>query len=355
MTRHTPLFDEHQCLHAKMTEFHGWALPLQYRTIVEEHLHCRHAASIFDCSHMGVFFLTADAAEVLDPHVFINPLAIMAGRCRYASLLTACGGIIDDAILCRIDQDTLMVVTNAGPLDRVSALLKDLHPDVWDASPDIAKIDVQGPASREVLVRLGFESAKTLRYFTCCRDVWQDRGVIVTRAGYTGELGYEIYLPNETAPVLWNQLIEQPEVAPAGLGARDTLRLEMGFTLYGQDVDENTTSLEAGMARFIDWDCDFRAKQSLWIQRELGRYRIRTGIRSFDRRAPRTGFEVRSEGQPVGIVTSGTFGPSVGVGIGMAYVPLEFATPGVRLTAGPKDLELEVVEMPFYRDGSLRA
>jgi aminomethyltransferase len=128
----------------------------------------------------------------------------------------------------------------------------------------------------------------------------------------------------------------------------------MGYTLYGQDVDESHTTLEAGMGRFIDWSCPFHAREYLLMQREMGRYKIRTGVRSMDRRAPRAGYEVFHEGLPVGVMTSGCFGPSVGYGIGMAYLPVELSAPGTRLTAGPKDLDIETVEMPFYKKGTCR-
>ena len=224
-----------------------------------------------------------------------------------------------------------------------------------DLSPGLSKIDVQGPLSRELALKVGFAEVESLKYFTVCRTRWREADVVVSRGGYTGELGYEFFVPNDLAAPLWKELLMHEEAAPAGLGARDTLRLEMGYTLYGQDVDESHTTLEAGMGRFIDWDSEFHAKEFLLMQRQMGRYKIRTGIRTFDRRAPRTGHEVFYEGKPVGQVTSGSFGPSVGRGIGMAYIPLELSAPGTRLTVGPKDLEVETAEFPFYKNGSCRA
>jgi len=161
-------------------------------------------------------------------------------------------------------------------------------------------------------------------------------------------------VPNALAAPIWRELLKQEDVEPAGLGARDTLRLEMGYTLYGQDVNDSHTTLEAGMERFIDWNSEFHAKEFLLMQRDMGRYKIRTGIRSVDRRAPRTGHEVFYDGRPVGVVTSGSYGPSVGCGIGMAYVPVNLSSPGTPLSIGPKDLQVVTAEFPFYKNGSFR-
>ena len=352
--RHTPLYDEHVRAGAKMINFHGWILPLQYAGILEEHAHTRTKASLFDCSHMSEFLLKGPKAlRELEGMVFNDMICLRVGRCRYSSILDICGGIIDDIITMKLSEEELFVATNAGPHERVARILYRVCGGL-DLSPTMAKIDVQGPLSRRVLMNVGLTDIAALKYFTVCRTQWNGVEMVVSRAGYTGELGYELFAPNEIAAPLWRALSEQDDVAPAGLGARDTLRLEMGYTLYGQDVNESHTTLEAGMGRFINWDSDFHAKEFLLKQREMGRYKIRTGIRSFDRRAPRPGYEVYHEGRPVGVVTSGCFGPSVGYGIGMAYVPVELSAPGIRFTAGPKDMEVETAELPFYKGGTCR-
>lgn len=352
--QHTPLYDEHVCAGAKMVNFHGWAMPLHFKGILCEHRHTRTKVSVFDCCHMGEFVLRgAKSIRALEGMVFNDMICLRVGRCRYTSLLDVCGGIIDDTIAMRLSESELFVVTNSSPLPKVSRIMHRVCA-AENVTAATAKIDVQGPLARETLLQLGLSEVAGLRYFDVCRTTWQGTEMIVSRAGYTGELGYELFAPNELAAPLWRALSSLPEVAPAGLGARDTLRLEMGYTLYGQDVDDSHTTLEAGMERFIDWDSEFHAKEFLLMQRNMGRYKKRTGIRSCDRRAPRPDQEVFYEGQPVGGVTSGTFGPSVGYGIGMAYIPVELSVPGTRLTVGPKELPVETVAFPFYRKGSLR-
>ncbi|HUW62714.1 MAG TPA: glycine cleavage system aminomethyltransferase GcvT [Candidatus Bathyarchaeia archaeon] len=352
--KRTPLYQEHILRGAKMTEFHGWMLPLQFKGILEEHHHTRSKCSVFDCCHMGEFRLKGSKAiRSLEAMVFNDMICLRVGRCRYSSILDTCGGIIDDIICMKLSEDELFVVTNAGPYEKVARILYRVCL-ATDVTAGTAKIDVQGPLARRVLLGLGLRAIEPLKYFTCCRTQWEGSEMLVSRTGYTGELGYEVFLPNELAAPFWRKVTAHPEVEPAGLGARDTLRLEMGYTLYGQDVDESHTTLEAGMGRFIDWNSDFHAKEFLVMQRELGRYKVRTGIRSMDRRAPRPGYEVFHEGRPVGMVTSGSYGPSVGYGIGMAYIPVDLSMPGTRLTAGPKDMEILTEEFPFYKNGSFK-
>lgn len=353
--RQTPLHGEHVTRGARMMDFYGWDLPLQFEGIIEEHLHTRSKVSLFDCCHMGEFLLKGSrAVTCLEGIVFNDMTRLKVGRCRYSNILDVCGGIVDDIIAMKLAEDELFVVTNAGPLEKVTRILHRVC-NAQDLSADTAKIDVQGPLSRDVLAEAGFPEVRDMKYFSVCRSRWRDRDIIISRSGYTGELGYEFYVPNELAAPLWRLLLENAEVKPAGLGARDTLRLEMGYALYGQDVDESHTTLEAGMEKFIDWDSDFNAKELLLMQRQTGKYKVRMGVRSLDRRAPRHGFEVYYQGKPVGMVTSGSYGPSVGYGVGMAYVPVDLSTPGTRFTAGPKKMEIVAEEFPFYKGGTFRS
>lgn len=352
--RQTPLHDVHLANGGKIVDFHGWALPMQFKGIIEEHHHTRSKVSLFDCSHMGEFLLRGSKAiRALEGMVFNDMICLKVGRCRYSSILDVCGGIIDDIITMKLAEDELYVVTNAGPYAKVARILYRVCA-AQDLSAETAKIDVQGPLSRQVLLDAGLQDIAPLKYFTVCRTQWRGADILVARSGYTGELGYELFVPNQLAPEIWTELLKNPVVAPAGLGARDTLRLEMGYTLYGQDVGESHTTLEAGMGRFIDWDSDFHAKEFLLMQKQMGRYKIRTGIRSMTRQTPRPGHEVFHEGKPVGMVTSGCYGPSVGCGIGMAYVPVELSAPGNKFTAGPKEILVETVALPFYTKGTCR-
>ncbi len=352
---HTALHDHHIKNGGKVVDFHGWALPIQFNGIIEEHVHTRTKVSLFDCSHMGEFLVKGtDAIAALEQLGYRNLIGLRVGRCRYSAILNTCGGIIDDIVAMRLSDDEMYVVTNAGPLETVSPMLKRSC-GACDLSSSTAKIDVQGPLSRDVLLRMGFSDIDRLKFYTVCKTQWQGQDIIISRSGYTGELGYELFIPNDLAEPLWSALLQFEEVAPAGLGARDTLRLEMGYPLYGQDIDTAHTALESGFGAMIDWTVDFIAHDYLQVQQETDRYPVRVGIRSKSRRAPRQGYVVYANGMPVGEVTSGCYGPSVGCGVGMAYVPIELSRPGTPLTCGPKDMEIETALLPFYQGATGRS
>jgi aminomethyltransferase len=351
--RQTPLHDEYAASGGKVVDFHGWALPVQFQGIVQEHLHTRGKAGLFDCSHMGEFLIQgAEAIAAFDRLVFSDMVGLRVGLCRYSAILNAGGGIIDDCVGLKLDPETLYLVTNAGPLEQVASLLAPITGAV-NVSDATAKIDLQGPLSREVLLEVGLDVAD-LKYWNGRRGTWQGRDLVVTRAGYTGEVGYEIFLPADLAPALWRALVAHPAVAPCGLGARDTLRTEVGYPLNGEDLSPEETPLTSGMDRLIAWDKDFTGKSTLEAQRDLGAHPVLVAVQSLDRRAPRHGFEVRQGDTVVGVVTSGTFGPSVGRGVGLARLAASVAAPGTALTAGPRGLPIETAAIPIYKDGTCR-
>lgn len=353
--RQTPLYEEHCALGAKVVDFHGWALPVQYTGILEEHEHTRRRISLFDCSHMAEFRLRGRAAiERFDRYVCANVWDLAVGRCRYGAMLNEDGGILDDTIMLRLGDDEYYVVTNAGPHDAIGPILCDGVDGAEDVSDITAKIDVQGPGSRDVLRDLGLGAVDGLKYYQGRRAEWMGGEIVVTRAGYTGELGYEIFLPNELAVRVWRELLACPDVRPAGLGARNTLRLEMGYPLSGEDFTEANTPLEAAMARFVDWEKAFVGKDVLVRQRDVGGYATLGGIRTRDRRKPQHGFELHREGDPVGIVTSGTYAPSLGYGIGLAMLHAGAGSPGTALCMGPRGQDVDVVSLPFYSQGTCR-
>lgn len=354
--RQTPLHDAHVALGGKIIDFSGWALPVQYVGIVEEHLHTRASVSLFDCSHMGEFHVHgADALAQLDQIVCLDVAKLRSGRCKYGMLLNESGAIIDDIIIFRMAEDEAYIVTNAGPLAPVSRILCEGNPGVVDISDATAKIDVQGPEARDTLLATGFSEASNLKYFNACWVVWNGVQVLLSRTGYTGELGYELFLPAASATTLWEALIGKEGVNPAGLGARDTLRTEVGYPLSGQDFDEAITPLETAMDIFVPWTSEFTGKAALQARKDLADHPVLVGVRSLNRRAPRHGFEVMHDGKVVGEITSGTFGPSVGMGIGLARLPKALAQPGTQLTAGPRNMELEVAKIPFYTEGTCRS
>ncbi len=352
MMRYTPIAPEYARHQGRVVDFHGWGLPLHFFGIIEEHAHVRSQAGVFDCSHMGEFVVRGDTAiAALSDMVVGDLVALPVGRCRYTALVQDDGGIIDDCVAMKPAHDELMLVTNAGPLHEVAALLEACVPGVENISHRTAKIDVQGPLAFQVLQALGFDDIRELGFWNVKR---REDGVIVARAGYTGELGYELYTPNSAAVSLWRALMELSPVMPCGLGARDTLRTEMGYPLSGQDVTKARTPLEAGMERFIAWHTEFPGKQTLLAQRDSGDYQVLTPLRSPDRRAPRSGYVLRHDGRDVGEVTSGTFGPSVQCGIGLGYVPRALAQPGTSVQAGPREQTVIVEKPPLYKDGSGR-
>ncbi|MDP7639172.1 MAG: glycine cleavage system aminomethyltransferase GcvT, partial [Candidatus Hydrogenedentes bacterium] len=342
-------------LNAKIVNFNGWALPVQFDGIVQEHLHTRSTASMFDCSHMGEYrFKGADAVERFGREVISDPSKIPVGRCRYGAILNESGGILDDLITFRMSEDELYVVTNAGPIESVTERFCADNPGSEHVSYATAKIDIQGPASREHLLSAGFEATESLKYFNCLWTTWRGHEILLSRTGYTGELGYELFMANELAEEVWDVFHTTDGIRPAGLGARDTLRTEVGYALSGQDFDESVTPLEAGMEGFVAWDTDFVGKSALEAKREAGGPRYFVAVRTRSRRAPRHGFEIKGGGNVVGAVTSGTFGPSLGEGVGLARVDGEYASAGAKLSAGPKNIELEVADIPIFKDGSCR-
>jgi aminomethyltransferase len=348
----TPLYDVYADS-GKIVDFHGWLLPVQFSGIVEEHVATRTRAGVFDCSHMGEFFIRGRAAaEAMDRLVYSDMLGLGQGRCRYSAILNDQGGVVDDCVALRLSEEEWYLVTNAGPLDQVAALLQ--APGVEDVTAATTKIDVQGPAARDVLLALGVEGFAALPYWTGGEATWRGTKFLITRAGYTGELGYELFVPNEIGHDLWRALLAHPATMPCGLGARDTLRTEAGYPLNGEDLLETKTPLESGMGRFICWEKEFPGKARMQQMRDEGNYTRLTAIKTADRRAPRHGMEIQADGQTVGVVTSGTFGPSVGTGVGLADLRPEYTAPGTQLTAGPRALPVVTAEIPIYTKGTCR-
>ncbi|MDD5680635.1 MAG: glycine cleavage system aminomethyltransferase GcvT, partial [Candidatus Omnitrophica bacterium] len=255
--KYTPLKDEHIKLNARMAPFAGWYMPIQYEGIIAEHNHTRNAASLFDICHMGEFYLKGSATGTGLENMFSFSVKDMpVGKCRYGAMLNGKGGVIDDLIVYRLSQEEWMIVVNAGTIDKDVAqikanLKKGAHFE--NRSSATAKLDLQGPLSRDIVSKLINPDIAKLKYYTFNYfDILGEKNII-SRTGYTGELGYELYISSGKAIELWNFLLRDKKLKPAGLGARDTLRLEMGYTLYGQDVDDTTTPLEANLEKFIDF------------------------------------------------------------------------------------------------------
>lgn len=354
--RNTPLTDEHKRLGAKLAPFGGWLMPIQYAGIIAEHQWTRKEASVFDICHMGEFFIRGDADKSgLSKIVTFNVKAIPVGSCRYGFALNDAGGVIDDLIIYRIAKEEWMVVTNAATIAGDEAqfrkhLSKDT--DFRNASDATGKLDVQGPKSLDVMKKLIGPGIAELGYYTFRHFNLLGEKIIVSRTGYTGELGYEIYISSGKVEAAWKLILGDNRVKPAGLGARDTLRLEMCYPLYGQDMTTETTPFEAGMKRFVDLKKDFIGKDAL-VQKKTDRQFVYFTANS--RRAPRHNFRIVMDGKDIGVVTSGSFSPSLSVGIGMGYV-MAACPVGTAIVLKENDVEISaiVTEKPFYKNGTAK-
>jgi aminomethyltransferase len=356
----TPLKAQHEALKALLAPFGGWLMPIQYEGILAEHKWCREKAALFDICHMGEFLFKGDIEAGGLENVFtFSVKGIPVGRSRYGFLLNESGGVIDDLIVFRLAEDEVMVVVNGATIDNdFSVIGSRLSPgaDFTDISARTAKIDLQGPLSRAVLVeKLGPEVA-AIPFFRFIRTTILGSEAIVSRTGYTGELGYEIFLPAEKVVQLWELLLADQRVAPAGLGARDLLRLEMGYSLYGNDLDEETTPLSAGLMSFVNMEKEFVGKEAILKEQQEGAEKVKVAFRVSSRRAPRHHYGIFQGEERVGTVTSGAFSPMLGCGIGLGYVKPEASSVGAALVIRHERVEMEavVVELPFYTGGSLR-
>ncbi|OGR24632.1 MAG: glycine cleavage system protein T [Desulfuromonadales bacterium GWD2_54_10] len=356
----TPLCGRHEALKALMAPFGGWNMPIQYEGIIAEHKWCREQAALFDICHMGEFMYEGDFESGGLEDVFtFSVKSIPVGRSRYGFLLNEQGGIIDDLIVFRLAEDKAMIVVNAATADNDYAVIAERlrGGSFTNITAATGKLDIQGPLSRAVLTTaFGDEFAK-LPYFKFTTMNILGSEAIVSRTGYTGELGYEIFLPAAKVVELWDLLLKDPRVKPAGLGARDVLRLEVGYSLYGSDIDEATTPLEAGLEGFVNFDKSFVGKEALLRQREQGLVRKKVAFEVLGRRSPRHHYEIGFAGETIGSVTSGVFSPMLGGGIGLGYVRPEVAVIGSPLTIFHERILMEatVCELPFYRGGSLRS
>lgn len=350
----TPLHLWHKNNGARMVPFAGWDMPVQYAGILEEHKHTRTRASIFDISHMGEFLLDGPGAtEALAAVVTHNLATLAPGKCRYGFLLNEKGGVLDDLIVYRLDTEKYMLVVNGACIDSDFDWIKKHVPaglTLVNQSFDIAKIDLQGPESFEVLDRVMPGDWTSLGYFGFREVNFEGFKLMVSRTGYTGELGCEFYLPWDKAEVLWERLMADQAVRPAGLGARDTLRLEVGLPLYGQDLDTEHTPVEAGYGAMLKSEAEFIGKAGLAVVREK-----LVGLRIDGRRSARHYDEVFVNGEKVGTVTSGSIAPSLGYCVAMAYVRADAAEALSFTVKGPKTtLEATRVDMPFYTAGTAR-
>jgi aminomethyltransferase len=342
---------------ARMSAFAGWNMPIRYPAgTIAEHLHTRALAGLFDISHMGEILVEGrNAADGLAHAVTVNIAALKPGRCRYGFLLTPEGGILDDLIVYRLKEDRFMVVVNAARREADDAAIRERvgsGPLVEDISAATAKLDLQGPASFSVLEAVLPGPWRRLPYFGLMERTFDGITLLVSRTGYTGELGVEIYCPWDQAEKFWLRLLSDERVRPAGLGARDTLRLEAGLPLNGQDLDPGHTPAEAGYTAMLTSQVSYVGKDGAHILRE----KLLPLVLS-DRRSARAGDAVLlPSGRRVGTVTSGSFAPSCGRAIAFAYILIEAAGEKEFLVRTPRtELPAAAASLPFHPGGTARA
>ncbi len=359
--KRTPLYPVHAALGAKLVPFAGYEMPVQYPTgITAEHKAVREKCGLFDVSHMGEFIVRGLQAIDLVNYVTTNDVAALAvGQVQYSTILNERGTIEDDCLVYRF-EDHLMMVVNASnvqkDLDIVQRVAKRFDATVVDESEGTALLALQGPEAARILQPLTDADLSAIKYyhFTVGR-VAGIPDIIVSRTGYTGEDGFELYFPNPHAEKIWNALIGTGEVTPAGLGCRDSLRLEMGMALYGNDLDDTVTPLEANLQWLVKLKKgEFIGREALVKQKEGGIPRKLVGFTSEERAFPRHGYPVFVNGEPSGEVRSGTLSPTLGIPIGTAYVPAAFAVEGssIEIEIRGKRVGATVVKMPFYKDAS---
>jgi aminomethyltransferase len=362
-THQTPLTQEHRALGARLIDFAGWLMPVQYTGILEEHRAVREAAGLFDLSHMGELFVDGpEAGAALAYALVTNPPSLAIGRAHYSMIVAPDGGILDDLIVYRLGEESFLVVANAGNAQLVSDTLAERiagrRAVLDDRSLATALVAIQGPRAREILAPFTALDLANLKYYGIVEGEVGGIPALVARTGYTGEDGFEIFVENGRAVELWRTLLAagRPQgLLPVGLGARDTLRLEAGMPLYGNDLDRSTNPYEAGQGRVVKLDKagDFVGRAALEKVARDGVSRRLVGLAVRGRGIARHGYPVFAAGtdRETGVVTSGTQSPSLGMPIGMAYVATGDAEPGTMVDVGIRDQRVpaEVVPLPFYR------
>ncbi len=357
--RATPLNSVHRSLGARMVDFNGWDMPVQYSGIIDEHLAVRRAVGLFDISHMGRLEIRGPEAGRLADFVTTNNVGkLHHGQAHYAGLLYEHGGFVDDILVHKVADDHFFLCVNAGNQEKDFEHIRSLNrfeAEVEFAGPRYAQLAIQGPRSQATLQKLTPVDLATIRYF------WFTDGAVagiparIARTGYTGEDGFEIYIPSAEAVRVWNAVMEAGAefgIKPCGLGARNTLRLEASMVLYGHEIDASISPLEAGLAWIVKFDKgEFVGRQALLRQKKDGLKRKLTGFEMRGRGIAREGYEVFLGDRPVGWVTSGSPSPTLNRNIGLCYLPLEEAQPGktIQIMIRNQPVDAVTVDTPFYK------
>jgi aminomethyltransferase len=358
--KNTSLLPKHIQANAKMVPFAGYNMPVQYEGVNVEHETVRQGVGVFDVSHMGEFFLRGPKALELIQRVTTNDASLLFdGKAQYSCMPNGSGGIVDDLIIYRIREEEYLLVVNASNIEKDWNWIASHNTDgveMENASHDYALLAIQGPKAAEAMQSLTEVNLTDMGYYTFAKASFAGvSGVIISATGYTGSGGFEIYVPNEMALKVWDAVFAAGEpfgIKPIGLAARDTLRLEMGFCLYGNDIDDTTSPIEAGLGWITKFTKDFIDSERLKSQKEQGVSRKLVAFEMIDRGIPRHDYRILDSNQnPIGKVTSGTMSPSMKVGIGLGYIETSHAILGteVFIEIREKGVLAKVVKLPFYK------
>src|SRR3989338_2561199 len=377
--RKTPLYEAHKSLNAKIVSFHGWLLPIQYTSIIEEHNATRTRAGLFDISHLGKLEISGKDPKAFLQRLFTNNIEkALPGKIVYSPLCNENGGILDDVFIYNAG-DRYILITNAATFEKDLAWIKkncSLTPSpfplpkgergrgrgedkgegvvIKDINDAFGGIAIQGPASQQILSKLCEADLSRLKHRNFIETKVDGFYALLSRSGYTGEDGFEIFIPADASIKIWNDILEAGKgygLIPAGLGARDTLRLEAGCPLYGVDTDETKTPLESGLERAVDFNKDFIGKKAMLEKKQRGLKEILAAFKMIDKAIPRTGYAIEKDGRKIGIVTSGTYSPTLKENIGFGYVSPDNSKAGDTFDViihGEKKKAV-VVGAPFYR------
>lgn len=359
----TALYDKHIALGAKMVPFAGYEMPVQYNNLGEEHLNVRNGVGVFDVSHMGEFFLSGPDALDLIQRVATNDASKLSpGKVQYSCMPNETGGIVDDLLVYCLGEENFMLVVNASNMEKDWNWISKFNTKnvpMTDLSDDYSLLAIQGPKATEAIQSLTDLDLAAMPYYTVQVGSFAgEEDIIVATTGYTGSGGYEIYFKNDVADKIWDAVFEagkHVDIKPAGLGARDTLRMEMGFCLYGNDIDDTTSPHEAGLGWITKYTKEFTNSAALKAQKEAGVSRKLVGFDDIDKGPiPRHGHEIQDNaGNVIGVITSGTMSPSLGKAIAMGYVSSEFSAVDseVNIIIRNKSLKAKVCRTPFLKIG----
>jgi aminomethyltransferase len=359
--KETPLAEEHKKLNASMTEFSGWLMPIQYTTVIEEHNCTRNNAGLFDVSHMGEIIIEGrEATELLQKTVSRNIEKEKEGEMVLAVICNEKGGILDDLTVYKFNKKKYMLVVNASNEEKDFNWFNKIREEngfkaeIKNVSSKTAKIDLQGPNSQEILQKIIDFDLNEIKYYEFKEGKINGINSIISRSGYTGEDGFELYFPWDSAVEIWTELIKHGEshgIKPAGLAARDTLRLECGMNLYGNEMDESKTPLQARYSWVLDLEKDFIGKKAILEQKEKGVKEKLAGFELIDKGIARHGHKIFKEEKEIGIVTSGTLSPTLKKALGLSYIKTEFTQIGteIEIEIREKKRKAKIVKLPFYK------